>query len=665
MFISVLFKYLSCDSFLYFEANNATTCHIPVMHFVSNLNECEADKGICGDYAICNNTIGSYSCSCEEGFRLVSKNIFASNASTSGCNGQTCACCPESLNPNVLQCSSGNFILSNKTQNIINNLGDSVRFNDSNITLPNEVRQKEITRFLRNVEENIVRDVLSSLNKSGATEEIIYHYTRETVIVAYSVPRSSSNVEKWLTLKAGETTMNIKKKTVITGTKPDTPPFTMLASFHGPEIESILSSGHLIDKPQSDYNYTVNSKVVIATISSEWKYNLTDPVILTFQTAKNDKDSVKIHRCVFWKTDNKNRSGWSSEGCFLSETNSNRTHITCECEHLSSFCVLMVLDETFQDETALNIISYIGLTLSVICLILSILTFLLCQSIRNANTTMLINLCICLLIANIVFLFGISQTNTQILCKVTAAFLHYFLLACFCWMCIGALQLQLMVQNLMVLKAFQRHSIQRRYIYPVGYGVPAVIVIVAAAVFPRGYGTTKICWLSLESGFIWSFMGPVCFIIGLNIFLFIKTVYELRKHFQSIDKDVSKIKNTKIPLFKAIAQFLVLGCTWIFGMFQFHNATIMSYLFTILNSFHGVFIFLLYCAANKQVINKYKTWLRRLFSTARSRKELSTINSATTTTTTTSTTPATTEATLQGEAYNMELIKKNVKTQEE
>ncbi|XP_043940523.1 adhesion G protein-coupled receptor E2-like isoform X2 [Protopterus annectens] len=586
----------------------------------NDLNECEVDKGICGDYAICHNTIGSYSCSCKEGFRLVSK----TNASPSGCNGQTCVCCPETPNPNVLQCSSGNFIFSNKTQNIFNDLRDSLRFNDSNTTLQNEVQQKKITRFLRNVEENIVLDVLSSLNKSGATEEEIYHYTNET----------------------------------------GTLPFAMLTSFHGTEIESILSGGYLINKTYSDYNYTVNSKVVIATISSKWKHSLTDPVFFTFQITKNDKDNVKRHHCVFWKTDKENRSGWSREGCFLSETNSNKTQITCECEHLSSFCVLMVLDETFQDEPALNIISYIGLSLSVICLILSILTFLLCQSIRTANTTMLINLCFCLLIADVVFLFGISQTKTQILCRIIAAFLHYFFLACFCWMCIGALQLQLMVQNLKALRAFQRHSIKKRYIYPVTYGVPAVIVTVSAAIFPGGYGTTEICWLSPERGFIWSFMGPVCFIIVVNIFLFIKTVHELREYFQSIDKDVSKIKNTKIPLFKAIAQFLVLGCTWIFGMFQFHKVKIvMSYLFTILNSFHGVFIFLLYCATNKQVIDKYKICLRRLFSTKRKGKETSIITS--TATATTSATNAATGATLPlcaAEAYNMELIKNNEKT---
>ncbi|XP_043938267.1 uncharacterized protein LOC122810771 [Protopterus annectens] len=229
---------------------------------------------------------------------------------------------------------------------MINNLVDSVRVNDSNTTLQNKVRQKEITRFLRNVEENIVHDVLSSLNKSGATEEIIYHYTNETVIVAHSVPHNSSNVEEMLTLKAGDTTMNVTKQTVINGTEPGALAFAMLTSFHGTGIESIFSGDYLISKTHSNYSH---SKVAIATISSKWKDNLIDSVIFTFQIAKDDKDNTKMPLCVFWKTNDKNESGWSNEGCNVSEINPNRTQVTCECNHLSSICVLMVLDETEVD----------------------------------------------------------------------------------------------------------------------------------------------------------------------------------------------------------------------------------------------------------------------------------------------------------------------------
>ncbi|XP_043913010.1 putative adhesion G protein-coupled receptor E4P [Protopterus annectens] len=120
------------------------------------------------------------------------------------------------------------------------------------------------------------------------------------------------------------------------------------------------------------------------------------------------------------------------------------------------------------------------------------MTFWLCKSIQNAGTTLLLNLCLCLLVGDLLFLFGISQVENKMLCKVIAGFLHYLFLACFAWMCLGALQLHLMVQNMKMVKAFRTHVIRRRYMYPVGYGAPAVIVAISASVFPDGYGTDKV-----------------------------------------------------------------------------------------------------------------------------------------------------------------------------
>ncbi|XP_043938202.1 adhesion G protein-coupled receptor E3-like [Protopterus annectens] len=193
----------------------------------------------------------------------------------------------------------------------------------------------------------------------------------------------------------------------------------------------------------------------------------------------------------------------------------------------------------------------------------------------------------------------------QILCKVIAAFLHYFFSASFFWMHLGALQLHLMVQNLKAIRAFRSHIIPGRVMYSVGYGIPAIIVMVSASIYPDGYGTQNVCWLSLKQEFRWSFIGPVCFVIAINLILFIITIGMLREKLSSVNKDVSTINNTRALLFKAVSQFLVLGCTWIFGIFQFQKGTlVMAYIFTILNSFHGVFMFLLYCLSNKLVVDE-------------------------------------------------------------
>lgn len=52
----------------------------------------------------------------------------------------------------------------------------------------------------------------------------------------------------------------------------------------------------------------------------------------------------------------------------------------------------------------------------------------------------------------------------------------------------------------------------------------------------------------------------------------------------------------------AIAQLLVLGCTWGFGLFLFNpHSTWLSYIFTLLNCLQGVFLYVTLCLLNKKV----------------------------------------------------------------
>ncbi|KAF7465424.1 Hypothetical predicted protein [Marmota monax] len=42
-------------------------------------------------------------------------------------------------------------------------------------------------------------------------------------------------------------------------------------------------------------------------------------------------------------------------------------------------------------------------------------------------------------------------------------------------------------------------------------------------------------------------------------------------------------------------------------------APIIAYLFTIVNSLQGVFIFLVYCLLSQQVREQYRTWLKKIW----------------------------------------------------
>lgn len=53
---------------------------------------------------------------------------------------------------------------------------------------------------------------------------------------------------------------------------------------------------------------------------------------------------------------------------------------------------------------------------------------------QGDRTTIHKNLCVCLLIAETVFLAGVNQTDKPVVCGVVAGLLHFFFLAAFVWM---------------------------------------------------------------------------------------------------------------------------------------------------------------------------------------------------------------------------------------
>uniref|UniRef100_A0A2K6LEJ4 Adhesion G protein-coupled receptor L3 n=1 Tax=Rhinopithecus bieti TaxID=61621 RepID=A0A2K6LEJ4_RHIBE len=279
----------------------------------------------------------------------------------------------------------------------------------------------------------------------------------------------------------------------------------------------------------TNHSVIVNSPVITAAINKEFsnKVYLADPVVFTVKHIKQSEENFNPN-CSFWSYSKRTMTGyWSTQGCRLLTT--NKTHTTCSCNHLTNFAVLMAHVEVKHSDAVhdllLDVITWVGILLSLVCLLICIFTFCFFRGLQSDRNTIHKNLCISLFVAELLFLIGINRTDQPIACAVFAALLHFFFLAAFTWMFLEGVQLYIML-----VEVFESEHSRRKYFYLVGYGMPALIVAVSAAVDYRSYGTDKVCWLRLDTYFIWSFIGPATLIIMLNVIFLGIALYKMFHH---------------------------------------------------------------------------------------------------------------------------------------
>ncbi|KAM6150294.1 adhesion G protein-coupled receptor L3 isoform 6-T6 [Erethizon dorsatum] len=379
----------------------------------------------------------------------------------------------------------------------------------------------------------------------------------------------------------------------------------------GPYLSTENASVKLgMEAMSTNHSVIVNSPVITAAINKEFsnKVYLADPVVFTVKHIKQSEENFNPN-CSFWSYSKRTMTGyWSTQGCRLLTT--NKTHTTCSCNHLTNFAVLMAHVEVKHSDAVhdllLDVITWVGILLSLVCLLICIFTFCFFRGLQSDRNTIHKNLCISLFVAELLFLIGINRTDQPIACAVFAALLHFFFLAAFTWMFLEGVQLYIML-----VEVFESEHSRRKYFYLVGYGIPALIVAVSAAVDYRSYGTDKVCWLRLDTYFIWSFIGPATLIIMLNVIFLGIALYKMFHHTAILKPESGCLDNIKSWVIGAIALLCLLGLTWAFGLMYINESTvIMAYLFTIFNSLQGMFIFIFHCVLQKKVRKEYGKCLR-------------------------------------------------------
>ncbi|XP_075852530.1 adhesion G-protein coupled receptor D1 [Microcebus murinus] len=297
---------------------------------------------------------------------------------------------------------------------------------------------------------------------------------------------------------------------------------------------------------------------------------------------------------------------WSDQGC--ARVAGNLSYSSCRCTHLTNFAILMQvvpLQLARGHQVALSSISYVGCSVSVLCLAATLATFAVLSSvstIRNQRYHIHANLSCAVLLAQVLLLASFRLEPGTTLCRVMAALLHYFFLSSFAWMLVEGLHLYSMV-----IKVFGSEDSKHLYYYGIGWGFPLLICIVSMSSAMDGYGTSDNCWLSLRSGAIWAFVAPALSVIVVNIGILVavtRVISQISADNYKIHGDPSAFKLTA----KAVAVLLpILGTSWVFGVLAVNDrALVFQYLFATLNSLQGLFIFLFHCLLNSEVRAAFK-----------------------------------------------------------
>ncbi|XP_066538805.1 adhesion G protein-coupled receptor B1 isoform X1 [Hoplias malabaricus] len=378
-------------------------------------------------------------------------------------------------------------------------------------------------------------------------------------------------------------------------------------------------------------NSTVlNSKVISVTIRPT-PTSLSAPVEIEFSHLYNGTTN---QTCISWdESDSSSLLGsWSGRSCRAVPIDSSRTR--CVCDRLSTFAILarLSLDASMDpSKTQLPSVTLIvGCGVSSLTLLLLIIIYVsVWRYIRSERSVILINFCLSIISSNALILIGQTQTRNKVLCTLVAAFLHFFFLSSFCWVLTEAWQ------SYMAVTGRLRNRIIRKRFLCLGWGLPALVVAISVGFTKaKGYGTVNYCWLSLEGGLLYAFVGPAAAVVLVNmvigILVFNKLVskdgitdMKLKERagqmtvplynmtlkcakcgvISSADLSTTATSNAMASLWSSCVVLPLLALTWMSAVLAItdRRSALFQILFAVFDSLEGFVIVMVHCILRREV----------------------------------------------------------------
>ncbi|XP_015683156.1 adhesion G-protein coupled receptor D2, partial [Protobothrops mucrosquamatus] len=373
------------------------------------------------------------------------------------------------------------------------------------------------------------------------------------------------------------------------------------------EVERLRVRGKVMDDGRH-LSTQVASSIISSSLVSNYEEISTSVQYRLRHRVQALPDQLVEPVCAFW---NFSRSpegvgGWSTRGCSVSSSQEDLT--TCACNHTTNFAVLLQVYEvqrSLEEESTLKTLTFVGCGVSFCALIVTFVLFLAVGVPKSERTTVHKNLIFALAAAEALLMFSELAKINQGVCFAVTAFLHLFFMAAFAWMLVEGLLLWSKV-----VAVNMSEDRRMRFYYVTGWGLPVLIVGVTLATSFNKYVADNHCWLNVQTEVIWAFVGPVLFVLTVNTFVLFRvvmvTVSSARRRSRMLTPNSSLEKQIGVQIWATTKPILVLlpvlGLTWVCGILV-HLSITWAYIFIMLNSLQGLYIFLVYALYNSEVRN--------------------------------------------------------------
>ena len=269
----------------------------------------------------------------------------------------------------------------------------------------------------------------------------------------------------------------------------------------------------------------------------------------------------------------------------------------CAEDYLLHSAVRQTMDESFTSVIGkINIVlSFACSVISIVCLSITILTYIVFKKLRSRPGK--INLCLCfsLLVAQVLQQFTIDLTIFTTACKIFGILIHFTWISTLLWMNTASFNLFLIFGVRDTFKRLENYA-HIFVIYAV-YDVVVSLVCVCINItysyitsngFDIGYGG-NLCYISTFTGVVYTFALPVGLVILSNICFLVTVILQIRR--RALVCPQSTLERNNIAIYLKMSTLT--GFCWLFGYLRMlTKLDVFEFLFIITNCSQGLFLML-------------------------------------------------------------------------